>query len=466
MTHRRLAAVIVLAGGLAASPGGLQGQWARIYGRSSDDTAHAVLAAPDGCRVLSGSSFFRGAAGASDASVWVVKVAPDGRVLWQHVWECADLSEGYNRAGAVLGAPGGGVLLAASLKPKGRLESEALLAMVAPDGGLLWEKRYGGAGLGGVPLSFKVRGACPARSGGFLVVGSVGSESGQGTDLWAARFDWEGRPLWQRRYGGPANEDGFGVREESDGTFYLAGQTASFGSGMNDVWVLNVTGQGDVLWQKAFGGPRNDIARSLDVFPDGGLIVAGDTLSFGPGDMETLVVRIDRAGGLVWQRASGGKGEDWTGDVRVDAAGRATIVGSHIGRAKDLVLLELSAEGGVDRRRTFGEAIGIFELSNEAGLALDLVAGGCVVAAVSDLYGAVRDDVLVLEASAAWSGAACRFLKTVAADLIATTAVSIDTMAASSATSAALVPGSVLLSATTPWTTRPICPSKKSRPRR
>jgi hypothetical protein len=466
MTRKRVAAPVVLAWGLAAAAGSLNGQWARIYGRSADDTASAVLAEPDGGVVAAGTSVNRGAAGDADGRLWILKAAKDGGILWSHVWECSDLSDGLNRTGRVLAAPGGGYLLASTLKPRDRTESYAFLARLGPDGSLVWEKKFGGAGLGGAALSFKIRNACAAGADGFMAVGSVSSEPGRETDLWAARFDWEGRLVWQRRYGGPASEDGYAVREESDGTFYLAGQTMSFGTGMNDVWVLNVDGRGDILWQRAYGGPRNDVCRSMDIVPGGGALLAGDTLSFGPGDTETWVFKIDRTGAFVWQRAVGGKGEDWTGDVRADAGGGGLVVGSHIGRAKDLFLLELSAGGGIERRRTFGEAVGIFELSNEAGLALDLVPGGCVVAAVSDLYGAVRDDLLLLEISPAWAGASCRFLKTIGADMIDTTASALETAAAVAPTTAGPRDGAVPRDSTLPWSSRPLCPSKKNRPRR
>jgi len=36
-----------------------------------------------------------------------------------------------------------------------------------------------------------------------LVVGSVQSGAEPDWNLWAARFDWEGRPVWQRQYSGP-----------------------------------------------------------------------------------------------------------------------------------------------------------------------------------------------------------------------------------------------------------------------
>ncbi|MBN2207634.1 MAG: hypothetical protein JW742_09540 [Candidatus Aminicenantes bacterium] len=466
MRNRAIVAAAALAWGLAASGGALHGQWARIYGRSTDEVANAVLAAPDGGYVVTGTSNNQGAAGNTGAFLWIVKVAGEGGVVWQHVWECADLSEGFNRTGTVLAAPGGGYLLAASLKPRDLTASYAFLALVGPDGSLVWDKFYGGVGPGGVPLNFRIRNACAASSGGFLVVGSVAVEASLDKDLWAARFDWDGRLLWQRRYGGPAAEDGFAVREESDGTFYLAGQTQTFGAGMNDAWVLNVDGQGDVLWQKAYGGPRNDVCRAMDIVAGGGVLMAGDTLSFGPGDTETWVLRLDRAGAVVWQMAFGGTGEDRAGDVRADADGGVVVVGSHTGRARDLFLLELSAGGGLERRRTFGETIGVFELSNETGLAVDLIEGGWVVAGVSDLFGAVRADVLLVEISPAWERAACRFLKTVGTEAIETSAASVDSTTASAATLAGPSDARVPHDATLPWSSRPLCPSKKNRPRR
>ena len=65
----------------------------------------------------------------------------------------------------------------------------------------------------------------------------------------------------------------------------MAGQTMSFGAGNFDAWIMKLYGNGAVEWQQRYGGLSNDYVRSIQQTSDGGYIVAGETLSFGAGEL-------------------------------------------------------------------------------------------------------------------------------------------------------------------------------------
>lgn len=465
-----IAAALVFVGLAAAAGGRIHGQSAKTFGGSADDSPGSILIAPDGGIVISGTTQYQGAAGGTDAWMWILKVGRDGRMAWKHVWECYSVSDVFKRSSAVVAVPGGGYLLAATMLPRqgSGLDSYVFLARLGSDGAVIWKKKYGFEGIGAVVQQFGIRDACPIVDGGILAVGSVHSGNGDDKDLWAARFDWEGRLVWQRRYSGPGRDEGFSVKEESDGTFYLGGRTFSFGAGGYDFWVLNITGQGDVIWQKTYGGPGNDFLRSLDIAPGGGCVLAGESDSFPLGNTNAWVLKLDRTGAVEWQRSFGGEGGDWASAVRATADGGAVIVGGLFSsKAKDLFLLKLSAGGGTEWFKTFGESIGPYELSNESGQAVALLpGGGYIVAGTSDLLGIAGQDFLLIEVSPAWDPYVCRFLKSARIDSAETLGLSETSTALVSATQA--VPGEFasVEDASFVLSTRPICPSKKKKPRR
>lgn len=465
MRYHKIVTAVVFAWIAFVSGGPLRGQWARTFDIGTNDYASSTLVAADGDIVVSGISQDDVDLYGTDSFLWIIKAGRAGRIAWKHVWESSSLSEGPNRNSAVV-APGGGFLLAASLKPRSdqwSLASAAFLVMLDSDGSIVWEKKYKDPGPGWALSNYKIRDACVLSAGGFIVVGSVVLDD---ANLWAARFDWEGNLLWQRQYSGGGREEGFAVKEESDGTLYIGGQTLSYGAGGYDFWVLNITDQGDVIWQKTFGGAANDFFRSLDVAPGGGCLLAGDTRSFHSDDIDVWILRIDRAGDILWQRAFGGEGEDWTGAIRADSKGGAFVVGSHFGRADDLFLLRLTAGGGIEWRKTFGDSIGLFDLSSDSGLAIDLVPGGCVIAGVTDLFGTSRDDLLLIEVSPAWEGSVCRFLKTVGTESIETFSLASTSYAGVYQAYAVQEEFFIPLNNLPLWSSRPYCPSKKKNPRR
>ncbi len=62
----------------------------------------------------------------------------------------------------------------------------------------------------------------------------------------------------------------------------------SFGAGDEDAWVIKLDANGNVQWQKTYGGKGDDEAYSIQQTSDGGYIVAGWTNSYGAGGLEML----------------------------------------------------------------------------------------------------------------------------------------------------------------------------------
>jgi len=93
-------------------------------------------------------------------------------------------------------------------------------------------------------------------------------------------------PGWAKTYGGSNYEGAHCIRQTSDGGFIMAGETYSFGAGNSDIWVFKLDVMGDIQWQKTYGGSGYDLARSIQQTSDGGYIVAGEASSFA-GDTET-----------------------------------------------------------------------------------------------------------------------------------------------------------------------------------
>ncbi len=84
-----------------------------------------------------------------------------------------------------------------------------------------------------------------------------------------------------------------------DGSVYVAGITADGGG---DAVLLKFDPNGNLLWERAWGGTESDSAGAVATHSDGSVYVAGRTTSFGPSFSGLFVLKFDPAGSLVWQR--------------------------------------------------------------------------------------------------------------------------------------------------------------------
>jgi hypothetical protein len=159
-----------------------------------------------------------------------------------------------------------------------------------------WGLRYGGAG------NDILTQVVPLKDGGFVLAGTTKSFAKE-WDVWVVRLTPEGAPAWQRTYGGPKDDSAAYAAETSDGGFLLAGTTESFGAGKHDLWALRLDAAGGVVWQNAYGGGGDEAAAAAVRTPDDGLILLflKHSSFFGPADRQTSAVRIDSSGRALWQ---------------------------------------------------------------------------------------------------------------------------------------------------------------------
>ena len=55
-----------------------------------------------------------------------------------------------------------------------------------------------------------------------------------------------------------------------DGGLAIAGYTTSEGNGAKDILLIRLDANGELLWQKTFGGELQDVGKSIVAMPDGG----------------------------------------------------------------------------------------------------------------------------------------------------------------------------------------------------
>lgn len=209
-----------------------------------------------------------------------------------------------------------------TLAPDGTSHSDAWIFKTDTQGKVLWERRYGGY------WQDVATGIVQTEDQGFAVCVNSMSEDGDfdlntfETDPWLLKLNEIGLLQWKWHYGGTQTELWYGLEKIPGGGFILSGEIepgsdlVSTVYGGWDAWVCRVSGQGDLLWSKNFGGSSWDGVRSMSPGAGGWYWIGGFTLSNdhdicrNQGQDDFWAFAVDLDGHLAWSQTWGGSGYD------------------------------------------------------------------------------------------------------------------------------------------------------------
>ncbi len=147
-------------------------------------------------------------------------------------------------------------------------------------------------------------------NGGYILAGSTSSFGFGNTDVYLLKLDSMGQIEFQKTYGGYDNESAKAVVQLTDGSYVIAGYTSSKGFGGYDAYIIKTDNLGNLIWEKTFGGTDWDFCNSMVATADGGFILAGSTTSFGYGNTDGYIIKLDATGTEQWHKIVGGTKAD------------------------------------------------------------------------------------------------------------------------------------------------------------
>ncbi|MCB0606547.1 MAG: hypothetical protein H6562_12405 [Lewinellaceae bacterium] len=112
---------------------------------------------------------------------------------------------------------------------------------------------------------------------------------------------------FQTTIGGNGNDFPADILANADGSFVVVGYSQSFtAQGDNQAYIAKLDSKGNLLWEKDFGGPADDYAQAVTAAADGGYVFCGRTRSFNPNNNDDLfLVKVNSAGAKVWEKNYG-----------------------------------------------------------------------------------------------------------------------------------------------------------------
>jgi uncharacterized protein (AIM24 family) len=285
--------------------------WSKSFGDAADQNG-ACVAVDSAGNVLvtgsfSGSADFGGGAlqALGNKDIFLLKLDANGAHLWSSRF--GDAMDQHGESVAVDGA--GNVLVTGSFSGavdfgggtlQGLGNKDIFLLKLDANGAHLWSKSFGDSGLqDGKSIAVDGSGNVLVTGlfTGTIDFGGVPLKSAGGSDLFVAKLDANGNPLWSKSFGDMADQYGAGVAVDSAGNALVTGSflgVVDFGGGAlpaigdRDIFLLKLDANGAHQWSRRFGDAAAQFGQDVAVDGAGNVLVTGSfggAVDFGGGNL-------------------------------------------------------------------------------------------------------------------------------------------------------------------------------------
>lgn len=359
-----------------------QVQFQRVIGGTLDDLARPIIHTTDSGYALAGYTFSFGA-GLND--IYILKLDASATLQWSRTVGGTSIDEAYS----IIQTADGGYAVAATTLSFGAGRNDMYILRLDSSGTLKWNRTIGGS-MAERALSITLTG-----DGGFAVAGATDSYGAGSGDIYIVKLDSGGMLQWSKTIGAANADIPLSIIQTRDGGYALAGYTFSFGAGQSDMYIVKLDSTGAHQWSRTVGGTNYDYGQSIIQSADGGYAVAGYTQSFGTGDYDIYIVKLDSSGALQWSRTVGGPGADYAYSIVQIADGGYVAAGStrSFGAGNDdMYVVKVDTSGSLQWSKTVGGIDIDFARS-----IIQTTDGGFAVAGSTRSFGAGNADVYIVK---------------------------------------------------------------------
>ncbi|GAB4191383.1 MAG: hypothetical protein OHK0057_25650 [Thermoflexibacter sp.] len=216
------------------------------------------------------------------------------------------------------------------------------------------------------------------RSGDLLAVGRTDSYS-QDMNINLIKFDTQGNIIWDRTYGGNETEGASVIIQTQEGGFLVAGYSDSNAENANenDVWLLKINANGEKEWERFYKTSDSiDEAQGLVETEEGNFLIVGNTTSLSTGNTDIFVMKVNKKGDILWQKKYGEMEGEQAGHIISTGKGFMIIGSKEIPKKRwDMWLLHIDTQGEILWNQNYGGS------DNEMGNVMTMMPDGNYVLA-------------------------------------------------------------------------------------
>ena len=128
------------------------------------------------------------------------------------------------------------------------------------------------------------------------------------------------------------------IKETNDGSYIVYGNfktelDGSINNGNSDAMIIKYDENDNMIWKKNIGGDKNDNIATLDIGPNGEIILSITSNSSSiegfekKGERYSIILKLDSNGNILWKKSFGGNSYDEYLKIKIDENGDIVAIG-------------------------------------------------------------------------------------------------------------------------------------------
>lgn len=249
--------------------------------------------------------------------------------------------------------PGGSLITAGYTASFGAGQKDVEINQLDSSGAMNWFATFGGSGIDVAKSIVRL------SDGNYLACGYTESFGAGENDVYLVKTFPNGQMIWEKTYGGAMAERGLKAIETIDGNYLVVGETGSCGAGKKDVYLLKVDAQGEVVWEQTFGDEDYQTGHDILETSDGNILIVGSSDIHGDDFLNIYLIKTDMDGNLIWEKQYGCPLDFYEYGLSIlETTGGSYLISSTVNdaqsRKNDAYLIMLDPDGTVLWSDTFG----------------------------------------------------------------------------------------------------------------
>ncbi|MBP9881009.1 MAG: T9SS type A sorting domain-containing protein [Chitinophagales bacterium] len=342
--------------------------WQQNFGGTALDQPRAIIVDADGGLLIAGYSDSEDndvTANYGQYDFWLLKIDSFGEKIWERSYGGSEYDQCYD----ILSTQDGGFIMCGTSRSEDGDVTEnygnndVWIMKINNAGEIEWQKNYGGENFDKAQKIIEI-------SDGYIFVGSTSSQTGDvtglhgdETDMWVVKISTEGELIWQKTIGTFGDDSGYSIIELFNG-MYLA-----IGTFNGDVGIGKINSEGDLVSQFSYGGSDGEYGYSIVELLSNKILVSGTTFS-NDGDIvgfhggqDAWVFTIDSVGTLIWSKCYGGSDFETAHKIKKSITGNYIFSGiaesengdlTENNGSEDIWIVELDTMGNIISQNTYG----------------------------------------------------------------------------------------------------------------
>ena len=266
--------------------------------------------------------------------------------------------------------------------------SDIWVIKIDNSGKMIWNHTFGGS------KNDYVNSIQPTSDGGFIIAGSTESYGAGGHDYLLIKINSEGNMQWNKTFGGNNTDLSYFSHQTSDGGFIIIG-TSTLYDKEGDIWLIKINSTGEMVWNKTFGNENTNRGFYVQQISDEEYIIAGDTWSDNDTDSDLWIIKIDDIGNMLWNITFGGNKHEYCNSVLQTIDNGFIILGNTISfgaGSADIWLIKINSSGELEWNKTFGGDKDDYGRSFQR-----TIDGGYIIGGSTKSYGEGKEDFWLIK---------------------------------------------------------------------